>query len=138
MSQTVFNTMKDFCTLLIDDDDLIRDSLGIVFNANSQQFIAVESAEKGLDLIEKKKIDVIICDYRLPGMNGFEFFKRVSKFLPNVVKILITAYGDDEELCSLRWMIKLKFCSISRRFFRRKNWNKLSRFIKSVFLNHSN
>ncbi|MBT4265102.1 MAG: response regulator [Deltaproteobacteria bacterium] len=101
MSQTVFNTMKDFCTLLIDDDDLIRDSLGIVFNANSQQFIAVESAEKGLDLIEKKKIDVIICDYRLPGMNGFEFFKRVSKFLPNVVKILITAYGDDEELCSL-------------------------------------
>ena len=82
--------------LLIDDDEGIRKSLGSFFHDYGYHIQAFETAEEALEIIELDSYDVILCDYYLPGMNGVEFFKRAMKILPESIKILITAFGDDD------------------------------------------
>jgi DNA-binding NtrC family response regulator len=81
--------------LLIDDDEWIRDSMGSFFDSEGCLFQAVESAEAGVDALRAGDCDIIIADYRLPGMDGLTFFNRIRTSHAAAIKILITAYGDD-------------------------------------------
>ncbi len=94
----ISNRLNKLSIMLIDDDDLIRDSLGRALRIKFGTFLTFESAEEGLDVLDRQKFDVIICDYKLLGMDGLEFFKRVSVLSSQTLKILITAFGDDEEV----------------------------------------
>ena len=92
----LFDKLKDMKILLIDDDEWIRDSLSLFFEFEPCVFQALETAEQGLKELKTKDYDIIILDYRLPGMNGLEFLKRIQGTHPQVIKILITAYGSKE------------------------------------------
>lgn len=81
--------------LLIDDDEWIRSALGYYFNKKASLFNAFDNAESALKHIKEEFYDVVICDYKLPGMNGIIFFKKLQELCPETIKILITAYGDD-------------------------------------------
>ena len=81
--------------LLIDDDEWIRDSLTLFFENEGCCLVALETAEEGMAALKKKSYDIIIADYKLPGMDGLEFFKHLQKSHPDVIKILITAYGSN-------------------------------------------
>ena len=81
--------------LLIDDDEWIRDSLTLFFEGEGCRLVAFETAEEGMDALKKKSYDIIIADYKLPGMDGLEFFRHLQKSHPNALKILITAYGSN-------------------------------------------
>jgi DNA-binding NtrC family response regulator len=94
----LFDKLKDVKILLIDDDEWIRDSMSLFFEFEPCRFRALETAEQGLKELESKDYDIIILDYRLPGMNGLEFLKRIQETHPQVIKILITAYGTKEIL----------------------------------------
>ncbi|BBO78122.1 hypothetical protein DSCW_55390 [Desulfosarcina widdelii] len=80
--------------LLVDDDEWIRDSMGAFFDSEGCFFNAVENAEAGIDALREKEYDIIIADYRLPGMDGLVFFDRIRRFPAAPLKILITAHGD--------------------------------------------
>jgi YesN/AraC family two-component response regulator len=56
----------------------------------------VETGEEGIEVLRKEGYDVIIVDYRLPGMDGLEFFRRIQSWHPYGIKILITAYPSEE------------------------------------------
>lgn len=90
----IYNKLRNMEILLIDDDELIRDSLTLFFTGEGIHLSAFESAEKGLEALDKHDYDIIIVDYRLPGMDGVEFFKHIRETHKNVLKILITAYKD--------------------------------------------
>jgi DNA-binding NtrC family response regulator len=90
----IYNKLRNREILLVDDDELIRDSLTLFFTGEGIHLSAYESAEKGLEALEKNDYDIIIVDYRLPGMDGVEFFKHIQETHENVLKILITAYKD--------------------------------------------
>lgn len=55
-----------------------------------------ETAEEGLEAIKSQNYDIIIVDYKLPGMDGLEFLKRVRGSHPQAMKILATAYRSDD------------------------------------------
>jgi two-component system C4-dicarboxylate transport response regulator DctD len=80
--------------LLVDDDEWIRDSMGAFFDSEGCFFKAVESAEEGIDSLREKKYDIIIADFRLPGMDGLVFFDHIRRSHAAPLKILITAHGD--------------------------------------------
>ena len=90
-----FNELKDFKTLLVDDDEFIRDSLKIAFTTKGCPIRVAESAEEGLEAIKEEQFDIIISDFRLPGMNGLDFLKLATVTQPQAVNILITAYRDE-------------------------------------------
>jgi two-component system response regulator HydG len=89
-----FETLKEVKTLLVDDDEFIRDSLKIAFSSKGCSLQATESAEEGLEALEKEKFDIILSDLRLPGQGGLEFLKAVRDAQPTTLCILITAYRD--------------------------------------------
>ncbi len=90
-----FNELKDFKTLLVDDDEFIRDSLKIAFTTKGCSLRVAETAEEGLQAVKEEQFDIIISDFRLPGMNGLDFLKMATATHPAAVNILITAYRDE-------------------------------------------
>jgi DNA-binding NtrC family response regulator len=90
-----FNELKQVKTLLVDDDELIRDSLKIAFATKGCSMRVAETAEEGLQAIKEERFDIIISDFRLPGMNGLDFLKLATVTHPQAVNILITAYRDE-------------------------------------------
>jgi len=88
----IFSTLQDMKILLIDDDEWIRDSLCLLFEAEGCELLALETAEEGLKALHHQNYDIIIIDYKLPGMDGLEFLKQIQISHPNAIRIMITAY----------------------------------------------
>ncbi|MGD2097622.1 MAG: response regulator [Desulfobacterales bacterium] len=91
----VFSEIREMNILLIDDDEWIRNSLRIFFEAEGCHVLALETAEEGIRAIIDGTFDLFIVDYKLPGLDGLEFLKRVQGTQPNAIKIMITAYRDE-------------------------------------------
>lgn len=96
---TTFSKLKNFKTLLVDDDEMIRNALVMAFKSKGCCLKVYENAEKGLQALEKERFDIIICDLRLPGMDGLEFFKMANNHPSHILKVLISAFGDPELIC---------------------------------------
>jgi len=92
----LFNELREMKILLIDDDEWIRDSMHLFFEDEGCHLTALETAEAGLEALKKQDYDIIITDYRLPGMDGLDFLKRIHDSHAKAIKILITAYGSHE------------------------------------------
>jgi DNA-binding NtrC family response regulator len=92
----LFKKLQEFRILLVDDDESIRDSLSLFFQGEGCDLIAVRTAEEAIDALALADYDIIISDFRLPGMDGMELFKQTKKSHPQAMKILITAYGSEE------------------------------------------
>ena len=91
----LFSKIREMKILLIDDDEWIRDSLSIFFEAEGCRVMALETAEEGLSAVEDQAFDLIIVDYKLPGLDGLEFLKRIHTSQAGAIKILITAYRNE-------------------------------------------
>ena len=88
------NWLEGKRVLLVDDDPMIRDSMRLFFEAEEGcQYTSVESAERALEELAGATYDLIISDYKLPGMDGLEFLGSVRESHPTAAKIFITAYG---------------------------------------------
>jgi DNA-binding NtrC family response regulator len=123
----LFRKLKEKKILLIDDDEWIRDSLSLFFKNEGCHLLAIETAEEALNLLKKQSYEIIITDYRLPGMDGLEFFKKIQNSHPRVVKILVTAYGSKEVMSEAT---KIGIQDIIRKpFTTRAIEESLSRFI---------
>lgn len=90
--------------LLVDDDGPIRSSMRIFFEAEGCEFLGVESAEKALEEVGRQHYDVIIADYRLPGMDGLEFLRTIRENHPQTKKIFTSVYAERELFSQARQM----------------------------------
>jgi len=90
----LFSVLKKRKILLIDDDEWIRDSMTLFFESEECRIKALETAEEGLEELKEHVYDIIIIDYKLPGINGLEFLERIQDLYPNAIRILISAYGN--------------------------------------------
>ena len=91
---STFETLQNLRILLVDDDELIRDSLSLAFRNRGCQLLTYESAEEALLTLATETFDIIISDLRLPGIDGLTFFKSAAAFSPGAINILITAYRE--------------------------------------------
>ncbi len=92
----LFSKLRKMKILLIDDDEWIRDSLRLFFEAEGCQLIALETAEEGLSTLKDHTYDLLIVDYKLPGLDGLELLKRIHSKHSPAIKVLITAYRNDK------------------------------------------
>jgi DNA-binding NtrC family response regulator len=81
--------------LIVDDDKNTREGLERALRNQYKIYIA-ESAEKALNIMHEKHIDIILSDLQMPGMNGMDFLKQVKKYNNDAIFILLTAYGNIE------------------------------------------
>lgn len=79
--------------LVVDDDDLVLESLRMVLKEAGHKVRAVNSPRKALSLLEKGDYDLVITDMRMPEMSGIEFLEKVKEKDQGLPVIMITAYG---------------------------------------------
>ena len=82
--------------LIVEDEARMRRLLELDLSEAGYQTFSAADAEKGLDLLRREPIDLVLTDLKLPGLGGLEFLqaaKRLNGALPVVV---MTAYGSVE------------------------------------------
>ncbi|MBI9090660.1 MAG: response regulator [Desulfobacterium sp.] len=99
----VFKRLRQLKTLLVDDDEWIRDAMSIFFKSEGCAIQTLETAEEALPFFAKVRYDIVLIDYMLPGMNGICFAKALERLQADqpkcqspIIKILITAHGEAE------------------------------------------
>jgi len=86
--------------LIVDDEKKISSALGRILKKNGIEFVSCKSGEAGLKELKKPDtlFSLIISDQLMPGMTGTEFFTEAKKMSPATVRILISAYSDNDVL----------------------------------------
>lgn len=79
--------------LVVDDEELIRWSLTENLGAEGHEVLTAETGEEGLEVTKAEMPDLVVLDYRLPGMDGLEVLKRIKEINANQLVIMMTAFG---------------------------------------------
>ncbi len=82
--------------LVVDDEKLMRVSLEDKLMKEGYAVTCVTNAIEGLKISKTTNFDVVITDLRLPKMDGIDFLREVKKLSPDMVVIIMTAYGSIE------------------------------------------
>ncbi|HSP81281.1 MAG TPA: response regulator [Myxococcaceae bacterium] len=89
--------------LLVDDSRSIRTLLKIYLMARAFEYIEAPSAEEGLKLLDTEKVDLILTDFHMDGMNGADFAAQVRAHGdPRVSKIPILMMTGDANAAEVR------------------------------------
>lgn len=81
---------------IVDDDELIRGSLGGLMKEAGFPALTFASAEEFLSSGEEKRTGCLIADIRMPGMSGLELQARLNEARKRIPIIFITADGDEK------------------------------------------
>lgn len=80
--------------LLIENDPFIRDTLRKALLDEGCVLESAYSSAGGIGFLKECQFDIIISDFNLPGIDGFEFLKLASKLCPDSIKIMVASIGD--------------------------------------------
>ena len=80
--------------IVIDDDELIRQTLKLHLEEFKHEVFLAENALSGIQLVEKHHPNLILCDLRLPDLDGIETLENIKLIDESAQVILITAYDD--------------------------------------------
>ncbi|MGZ5278839.1 MAG: sigma-54-dependent transcriptional regulator [Pseudobdellovibrionaceae bacterium] len=82
--------------LVVDDEESIREFLEIMLKKEGYEVTCAEDGAKARDILAKKSFDLVISDLQMPNMTGIELLKFVKENYPDLVFMLITAFGTTE------------------------------------------
>ncbi len=82
--------------LVVDDDPALRESLQLVLSAEGYAAAGAADGDAALARIEAESFDVILCDLRMPGMDGMELLPQLVRRLPQTTVIMMSAYGTED------------------------------------------
>lgn len=82
--------------LIVDDEPDILESLGDLFTAAiaGVKVLTAASGDAGLKHLEAGAVDLIVSDFKMPGMNGLQFLEKARAMAPTVPRIMMTAFPD--------------------------------------------
>jgi signal transduction histidine kinase len=94
--------------LLIDDEEIVRTATGEMIRDLGHDVTEASGGAEGLTLLDAgSKVDAVVTDYMMPGMDGGTFARRVADRHPEVPVLLITGYtGPSEEVLHLPRLAK--------------------------------
>lgn len=82
--------------LIIDDERPIRNSLREILEYEKLKISEATNAEEALNILEKKKFDLVLCDIKMPGMDGIELLCKINENTPELPVIMISGHGNVE------------------------------------------
>lgn len=82
--------------LIIDDEPALRHLLRTILEEEGYQVDEAENGQRGLELVSTKTFDLILCDIRMPELDGMGFIKKALTNNPALTIIMMSAYGSLE------------------------------------------
>lgn len=79
--------------LIVEDEAKMRRLLELNLGEEGFTTHSAADAESGLKLLNREEIDLVLTDFRLPGMNGLEFLQAIKQVNANLPVVVMTAYG---------------------------------------------
>ena len=83
--------------MIVDDDPQIRTLLAERLKFHKYRVSTAEDGEEGLDKFEKEGADIVLLDMMMPGLDGMETLIGMKKQDPEVLVIMLTAFGTIEK-----------------------------------------
>ena len=82
--------------LVIDDEQEVRDVVRLQLGGTRYELLEAEDGEQGIALLNENAltVDVVICDVRMPKINGVEAVKYFHREYPSTPVIVLTGYPD--------------------------------------------
>ena len=86
--------------LVIDDEPQLVDMVKMRLEANGFQVLSAKDGKEGLEKVRQEKPDLVLLDVMMPGMDGFEVFKRIKKDPKTMLipVIMLTARGEVQSI----------------------------------------
>jgi len=78
--------------LIVDDESLIADTLGLIFDKHGFEAKVVYSADAALKCARTFSPELLVCDINMPGRSGLELMADFSRELPECRVLVLTGY----------------------------------------------
>lgn len=84
--------------LVVDDEQPVREILNDLLKAENYLVVCVSSGEAAIESVKKNKFCAVLLDIKLTGISGIEVLKEIKFLNPQLVVIMITGFGYEEDL----------------------------------------
>jgi DNA-binding NarL/FixJ family response regulator len=87
---------NEITCLIVDDHEVVREGLRLSLSRASHIRVVGEASDgaSAIELVERRKPDVVIMDVRMPGMDGLEATKEILKVAPETAVLIFTAFSE--------------------------------------------
>jgi DNA-binding NtrC family response regulator len=82
--------------LVVDDEELYRSALQRILERVGHAVLTARDATEALDLVSSQPLDLVLCDIKMPGLNGLELVRQIHDLAPDLPCIVITGYSSAE------------------------------------------
>lgn len=80
--------------LVIDDERSIRNTLKDILEYEKYEVDLAEDGIKALDKVKTAEYDIILCDIKMPGMDGIELLEKLTEIKPDTPVVMISGHGN--------------------------------------------
>ncbi len=85
---------KFHTVLCVDDEPNILSSLRRLFRKEPYRLLTARSAAEALQLLDHHRVQLVICDQRMPDMSGITFLSQVKASYPDIIPIILSGFTD--------------------------------------------
>ena len=89
---------KQFTVLFLDDEPNILRAMKRLFHGRQHRLVLVDDGNKALDFMKNNEVHVVVCDMKMPAMNGEAFLEQVAQLYPDTYRIVLSGYADADRL----------------------------------------
>jgi CheY-like chemotaxis protein len=99
--------------LFVDDEPRLLDGLrrSLWTRRNQWNISFADNGPEALELLERWPVDIVVSDFRMPGMDGGQFLQKVRRLSPDTVRVVLSGHTEESDLLALvgvahRFLIK--------------------------------
>ena len=100
MKEEKLSYLKNFTLLLVDDDKEVLSKMETILSIFFKNVICANDGLIAYDIFLTSNIDMIITDYTMPNMSGYELCKNIRNTNKNIPLVIMSNYSDKEKLLS--------------------------------------
>ena len=101
MQEEKLSHLKNLTLLLIEDDEELLHKMQTILSIFFKEVLIAKDGNEGYDLFFNSKVDMLITDYVMPGIDGYELCKKIREKNKNIPLVIMSNYSDKEKLLNV-------------------------------------